>query len=131
MADRDLPDRIEAVRRFNRFYTKQIGVLREGLLDSPYSLTEARIIYEMAHRGDCTATELRAELGLDRGYLSRLLRRLAKRGILDKRPSPGDGRISILSLSAPGQQAFQLLNSRSQAEIAAVFNAQNVGACGP
>jgi len=121
LADRDLLNRIEAVRRFNRFYTTQIGVLREGLLDSPYSLTEARIIYEMAHRGECTATALRAELGLDRGYLSRLLRRLAKLGLVEKRPSPDDGRQSILSLTEPGQQAFQILNSRSRAEIAALL----------
>jgi len=121
LADHDLPNRIEAVRRFNRFYTKRVGALREGLLDSPYSLTEARIIYEMAHRGDCTATALRGELGLDRGYLSRLLRRLAKLGLVEKRPSPDDGRQSILSLTESGQQAFQLLNSRSRAETAALL----------
>src|SRR5512135_3890656 len=83
MGDPDLYRRIEAVRRFNRFYTQQIGVLQERLLRSPFSLAEARLIYELAHRGKTTATELSAQLGLDAGYLSRLLQGLKERGLID------------------------------------------------
>src|SRR5436190_18977779 len=92
------PAQIEAIRHFNRFYTRQIGVLEEGLLQSPYTLTEARIIYELAHHEQTTAAELASELKLDAGYLSRILRDFAKRGLIDKQPSETDGRQTVLSL---------------------------------
>ncbi|MEM7224999.1 MAG: helix-turn-helix domain-containing GNAT family N-acetyltransferase [Pseudomonadota bacterium] len=114
-------ERIEAVRRFNRFYTKQIGVLLEGLLKSPYSLTEARIIYELAHHEETTAGQLGAELGLDNGYLSRLLSGLESRGLLSKTRSRQDGRRSLLRLTEDGHAAFALLNSRSRNEIGAML----------
>ena len=109
--------RTEAVRRFNRFYTRRIGVLHEGLLGSPFSLVEARIIYEMAQHGQTTATRLCRELGLDGGYLSRILRRFEKAGLIDKRRSETDGRQSLLRLTDTGQDAFAGLNSRSRHEI--------------
>src|SRR5689334_22512307 len=108
----DLPTQIESIRRFNRFYTRQIGVLEEGLVQSPYSLTEARIIYELAHHEQTTAAELASELKLDAGYLSRILRDFTQRGLIDKQPSETDGRQTVLSLSEAGQGAFALLNSR-------------------
>ena len=117
MSASDLHERIEAVRRFNRFYTRRIGVLHEGLLRSPFTLVEARIIYEMAQRGQTTATRLGQELGLDGGYLSRILRRFENRGLIDKRRSETDGRQSLLRLTDSGQDAFAGLNSRSRHEI--------------
>lgn len=117
MANSTLDQRIDEVRRFNRFYTRQIGVLREGLLDSPFSLTEARVLYELAQRKTSTATELSNELGLDPGYLSRILRSFGKQGLLQKQPSPTDGRQSVLTLTEQGDVAFDLINTRSHHEI--------------
>lgn len=113
----DLPAQIESIRRFNRFYTGQIGVLEEGLLQSPYTLTEARIIYELAHHEQTTAAELASELKLDAGYLSRILRDFAKRGLIDKQPSEEDGRQTVLSLTEAGQGAFAQLNGRTRNQI--------------
>jgi DNA-binding MarR family transcriptional regulator/N-acetylglutamate synthase-like GNAT family acetyltransferase len=122
MAEIPFDQRVEAVRRFNRFYTKQIGVLHEGLLRSPFSLTEARVLYELAHRETPTATELGKELGVDAGYLSRILRDFKTRGLLDKKASEADGRQSLLWLTEQGQEAFATLNARSRDEIGAMLS---------
>jgi DNA-binding MarR family transcriptional regulator/N-acetylglutamate synthase-like GNAT family acetyltransferase len=122
----DLAQRVEAVRRFNRFYTQQIGVLTEEYLKSPFSLTESRVIYELAHHEETSATLLVKELGLDAGYLSRILRRFKKRGLITKQPSETDRRLSVLRLSARGQEAFAFLNSHSQRDIEAMLNTLRV-----
>jgi DNA-binding MarR family transcriptional regulator/predicted GNAT family acetyltransferase len=107
-------DRIAAVRRFNRFYTRQIGVLRKTFLDSPYSLGEARALYEMADNKSPTATDIACSLDLDAGYLSRLLHNFQKRGLIEKRTSPRDARLSPLRLSARGRKSFAPFEARSQ-----------------
>ncbi len=112
---------IDAVRRFNRFYTRRIGVLREGLLGSPYTLTEARLLYDLAQGGQATATALGRDLGLDLGYLSRLLQDLKRRGLVRARRAAHDGRQSLLTLTAKGRRAFFVLNSRSRDEMAAML----------
>ncbi len=122
MARSDTDQCVQAVRRFNRFYTKQIGVLHEGLLGSPFSLTEVRVLYELAHREKPTATVLGKELGLDPGYLSRILRGFEESGIIEKRPSETDGRQSLLSLTAKGRETFAPLNARSHDEVAAMLS---------
>lgn len=122
IVEADFSQRVEAVRRFSRFYTRQIGLLHEKLLSSPFFLTEARVIYELAHREKTTATELGNELGLDAGYLSRILRGFKKRGLIDKRPSKTDGRKIILQLTQQGRDAFATLNARSRNQIAAILN---------
>lgn len=121
MAETDMEERVDAVRRFNRFYTKQIGVLHEGLLGSPFSLTEVRVLYELAHREKPTATELGKELGLDPGYLSRILRGFKKRNLVDRALSEIDRRQSHLSLTARGRKTFAPLDGRSGDEVASML----------
>ena len=113
--------RIAAVRRFTRFYTRHIGVLREGLHASPFSLTQARVLYELANRAAPTATDIARDLGLDAGYLSRILRGFEKRGLLAKTRSSSDGRRSHLGLTAQGKKAFAPLDARSHDEVAAML----------
>lgn len=121
MADTHFLPRVEAIRRFNRFYTRQIGLLQEGLLRSSYSLTEARVLYELAHHEQTTATHLTQELGLDAGYLSRILRGFQKRGLVEKRPSEEDRRRQLLSLTDEGQEVFAQLNTASRGEVATML----------
>jgi len=117
VADTEAEQRISTVRRFNRFYTKQIGLLGEGYLETPFSLTEARVLYELAHRERPSATELARELALDAGYLSRILRGFERRRLLSRTRSKADGRQSHLSLTARGRAAFAPLDVRSRADI--------------
>jgi len=114
---------ISAVRRFNRFYTRQIGVLRQGLLDTPHSLAEARVLYELAHRDKPSASELGQALRLDPGYLSRMLRGFERGGLLRRQPAPDDARRSLLSLTAAGRKAVADLELRSDADAAALLGA--------
>jgi len=124
--DRALPvapvvDPVQAVRRFNRFYTRQIGVLQEHLLESQFSLTEVRVLYELSHRGSVTAVDLREVLGLDRGYLSRMLQKFEERGWIKAIPSPADRRRLFLSLTSKGEKIFAPLDRRSSEEVAAML----------
>jgi DNA-binding MarR family transcriptional regulator/GNAT superfamily N-acetyltransferase len=112
---------IQAIRSFNRFYTRQIGVLREGLLKSPFSLAELRVLYEIAHRNQPTAAELCQQLGLDPGYLSRILRGLEKRGLVSKSASQMDGRQSLLVLTGRGRKTFAALDARQSEEVAGML----------
>ncbi|HKG92903.1 MAG TPA: helix-turn-helix domain-containing GNAT family N-acetyltransferase [Gemmatimonadaceae bacterium] len=114
---------VAAVRRFNRFYTRRIGALNEGLLRSPFSLTESRVLYELAQRDRPTATELGRELGIDAGYLSRILRDFERRGLLEREPSPADARQSHLGLTSAGREAYAEIDRRSSDEIAAMLGA--------
>jgi DNA-binding MarR family transcriptional regulator/N-acetylglutamate synthase-like GNAT family acetyltransferase len=108
---------IEAVRRFSRFYTQRLGVLQERLLQSPYPLPAARLIYEVAHQDGITASELADQLRLDPGYVSRLIRQLHESGVVERKPSPEDGRVTFLSLTPPGRKAFAKLNAASRAQV--------------
>jgi DNA-binding MarR family transcriptional regulator/GNAT superfamily N-acetyltransferase len=109
--------KVRAVRAFNRFYTKQIGVLRRGLLHSPYSLTEVRVLYELAHGRDLTATDLQRVLDLDPGYLSRILRSFERTGMLVRERSENDGRQSLVRLTARGRTVFSGLDARQSDEV--------------
>jgi len=117
----ELP-RTDAVRRFNRFYTRQIGLLEEGLLHSDFSLTQGRVLYELAQKDEATAVELCQSLGLDAGYLSRILAGFKKTGLIDRQESRRDARQSLLKLTRKGRQAFAPLNSRSSDQVNAILN---------
>ena len=114
---------IEAVRRFNRFYTRRIGVLEESLLGSGLTLSEGRVVFELGRRGEWTASGMVAELGLDPGYVSRLLGVLEKRRLIARRPSEVDGRQAIVSLTARGRERYEMLDARSSDDIAALLAA--------
>jgi DNA-binding MarR family transcriptional regulator/GNAT superfamily N-acetyltransferase len=109
--------RVASVRGFNRFYTKQIGLLRNGYLQSSFSLSQVRVLYELAHREGLTATDLSKELELDPGYLSRILLGFTKRGFLLRKPSESDARQMHLGLSQKGRNVFAQLDSKTEAEI--------------
>jgi DNA-binding MarR family transcriptional regulator/N-acetylglutamate synthase-like GNAT family acetyltransferase len=113
--------RIATVRRFNRFYTRQIGVLQEHLLASPFSLTEARVLYELAHHDDTTARTLGADLQLDAGYLSRILDAFRKRGLIERAPSATDARQRLLRLTARGRRAFGEIDGTATREVHALI----------
>jgi DNA-binding MarR family transcriptional regulator/GNAT superfamily N-acetyltransferase len=117
----DLERRIAAVRRFSRFYTRELGLLRESLVDTRFSLTESRVLYELAHRDQVTASALAADLDLDHGYLSRILRRFGEDGLLKKSRAPDDGRQSLITITAKGRKAFAPLNQGSHDQVAALL----------
>jgi DNA-binding MarR family transcriptional regulator/N-acetylglutamate synthase-like GNAT family acetyltransferase len=124
--------RIAALRRFNRFYTQRIGVLQEGLLDSPFSLAQVRVLYELAHPesadGDGpTASELSARLGVDEGYLSRIVHGFESKGMLRRRPSAADARRQLLALTRRGRTSFAPLDRRSHDEAGALLDTLAAG----
>lgn len=112
---------VSAVRRFNRFYTRRIGALDGGHLGSEYSLTEVRVLYELAHADAATARSLARDLGLDEGYLSRILSRFEQRGVIRKEASPTDARVTLLRLTAKGRRTFEPLDKRANAAVTALL----------
>jgi DNA-binding MarR family transcriptional regulator/GNAT superfamily N-acetyltransferase len=114
-------DRVGAVRRFNRFYTRQIGLLGQGYLDSPFTLAEVRVLYELAHRESPAAAEIAKALGLDAGYLSRMLLGFRRRGYLTRKASKKDARSTHLVLTKRGRAAFTRLEAKSEADVAAMI----------
>jgi DNA-binding MarR family transcriptional regulator/N-acetylglutamate synthase-like GNAT family acetyltransferase len=110
-------DPISAIRHFNRFYTGQIGLLQQGLLDTPFSLTEVRLLYEIAHHGGITASALSSGLSLDPGYLSRILAKFEKRGWIRRHTSSADRRQTLLNLTAKGAATFRPLEERSNQQV--------------
>jgi len=121
MSTPQLEERIAAVRRFSRFYTRQLGLLQESLVHTRFSLTEARVLYELAHRERVTASDLASDLDLDHGYLSRILRRFGDEGLLKKVRAANDGRQSVISITAKGRKAFAPLNRNSHDQVAAML----------
>ena len=121
MRDGRLEARVDEVRRFNRFFTRRIGVLRERLLRSPYSLAEARVLLEVARGEDLTASDLVRDLGLDPGYMSRILAKFERGELLKRVPSEADGRRRLLRLTATGEEAFSELDRRSREEVAGML----------
>ncbi|BCG81145.1 bifunctional helix-turn-helix transcriptional regulator/GNAT family N-acetyltransferase [Mesorhizobium sp. 113-3-3] len=113
---------IDAVRAFNRFYTRQIGLLDEGLLKSAFSLTEARVLYELAHRDGLTATDLGRDLGLDAGYVSRLLKKFERDDLISRSTLVSDARQSSIALTPAGRNAFAPLNKDSHDQVAALLD---------
>jgi DNA-binding MarR family transcriptional regulator/GNAT superfamily N-acetyltransferase len=122
------PDAIETVRRFSRFYTNRMGLLAEGLLDSAFSLTEARVLYELAHRNGLTAAEIGRDLGLDAGYLSRILKTFDRQGLIERKAADQDGRQRVLSLTEAGRSAFAPLDAGSRAQISEMLKELDRGA---
>jgi DNA-binding MarR family transcriptional regulator/N-acetylglutamate synthase-like GNAT family acetyltransferase len=119
-------DRVGAVRRFNRFYTREIGLLGKGYLHSPFTLAEVRVLYELAHRELPAASEVAKALGLDAGYLSRMLLGFRRRGYLARKVSRRDARRSHLTLTKKGRAAFGALEAKSEAEVGAMIERLSV-----
>jgi DNA-binding MarR family transcriptional regulator/GNAT superfamily N-acetyltransferase len=121
MSQSDSDDQVAAVRAFNRFYTRKLGVLDQQLLKSPFSLSEARVLYELANRDNAAAKEIGIELGLDPGYLSRIIQNFEDNGLITRKPLPSDRRQYRLGLTAKGRQAFARLERSSRDDIGAML----------
>ena len=121
MSPTDSGQEIAAVRAFNRFYTRKLGVLDQQLLKSPFSLSEARVMYELAHTSDLAAKEIGLELGLDPGYLSRIIQKFDENGLVTRKPLPSDRRQYQLSLTAKGRASFARLERTSQEHVGAML----------
>lgn len=117
VADSVVGERVAAVRAFNRFYTNVIGVLHDGLMDTPYSLTEARVLFELAQREATEVAALRRELDIDAGYLSRILARFTSDGLILRQRSDADARRQVIRLTEPGRKAFALLDERQADDV--------------
>ncbi len=113
---------IAAVRRFNRFYTREVGLLRKTFLDTPWSLGEMRVLWEIAHVDAPTASDLGKSLDLDTAYLSRMLNRFEKEGLISRTRSKADARQSHLKLTAKGRTAFGQADKRQAANTAAMLD---------
>lgn len=120
MPETGIDEQVSALRTFNRFYTRKIGVL-DGMASSPFSLAEARVLYELAHREQPTATDIRKELGLDAGYMSRILRDFERRRLVTREQSKTDERQRFLSLTAKGRRTFAPLDERSNRDVGAIL----------
>jgi DNA-binding MarR family transcriptional regulator/GNAT superfamily N-acetyltransferase len=127
MSQANSDDQISAVRAFNRFYTRKLGVLDQQLLKSPFSLSEARVLYELAHRDNAAAKQIGIELGLDPGYLSRIIQKFDDDGLIARKPLPSDRRQYLLGLTAKGRQAFARLERSMQDEVGAMLAALRNG----
>lgn len=127
MSPADSDDQISAVRAFNRFYTRKLGVLDQQLLKSPFSLSEARVLYELAHREDAAAKEIGIELGLDPGYLSRIVQKFDEDGLITRKPLASDRRQYRLALTAKGRQTFARLQRSMEDEVGAMLAALRNG----
>lgn len=103
-------EQIEKIRSFNRFYTNVIGLLDQHFLDTPFSLTEGRVLYEISHMEECSAKKIRQKIAIDEGYLSRIIDKFIKRGIIRKTPFRGDMRLHIIHLTQKGEEEFSKLN---------------------
>jgi DNA-binding MarR family transcriptional regulator/GNAT superfamily N-acetyltransferase len=127
MSQPELEDQISAVRAFNRFYTRKLGVLDQRLLKSPFSLSEARVLYELANREDAAAKEIGIELGLDPGYLSRIIQKFDNDGLITRKPLASDRRQLRLGLTTKGRQAFAKLDHSSHQDVAEMLLALHQG----
>ena len=120
---RNSDHQIAAVRAFNRFYTRKLGVLDQQLMKSPFSLSEARVLYELPHREELAAKEIGIELGLDPGYLSRIVQKFDEDGLISRKPLPTDRRQYRLALTAKGRQTFARLERSTQDDVGAMLAA--------
>lgn len=110
------------IRQFNRFYTKVLGLFNNQILDTDYSLTEARILFEISERNECIANNLVQELNIDRSYMSRILRKFEREGLIEKKNSPIDSRKNILLLTRKGEELLDKINSQSDEQVSQLFN---------
>lgn len=118
---------IQEIRTFNRFYTNIIGVVDRHILYSPYSLTEARVLFEIFHDSNCTARKIKNIVQVDEGYLSRTIDKLIKQGLIKRNQSRSDGRVFILSLSKKGEREFLKINQEAEAAVESMIEHLSLG----
>lgn len=122
-------DVIDKVREFNRFYTNVIGLLDRHFLDTPFSLTEGRVLYEISHTGLCTAKKIRSNIDIDEGYLSRIIDKFIQQGLVRKTPAAEDKRLHLIVLTEKGKREFSKLNENSNQQISELLRKLSESEC--